>query len=56
MKGNLMGCATMDMHGVPLTLVIPDESVVIETSSDPSHGIERHVPFSLAARSLRRTV
>ena len=30
MKGILMGCPTLDMHGVPLTLVIPDEHI-----SDP---------------------
>ena len=26
-KGILMGCSTMDIQGIPLTLVIPDESV-----------------------------
>jgi hypothetical protein len=30
MKGILMGCSTVDIQGIPLTLVIPDESV-----SDP---------------------
>ena len=30
MKGILMGCSTVDIQGLPLTLVIPNESV-----SDP---------------------
>ena len=30
MKGILMGCSTVDIQRIPLTLVIPDESV-----SDP---------------------
>ena len=34
MKGILMGCSTMDIQGIPLTLVIPDESVCDPLLSD----------------------
>ena len=34
MKGILMGCATVDIKGIPLTIVIPDESVFDPLLSD----------------------
>jgi hypothetical protein len=34
MKGILMGCSTVDIQGMPLTLVIPDESVCDPLLSD----------------------
>jgi hypothetical protein len=34
MKGILMGCATVDIEGIPLTIVIPDESVFDPLLSD----------------------
>ena len=34
MKGILMGCATVDIEGTPLTIVIPDESVFDPLLSD----------------------
>jgi hypothetical protein len=52
MKGILMGCPTVDMHGVILTLVFPDESVSDSLLSDSliSAGRRMEAGFGVISR------